>query len=939
MPDYELHADYDNDGILSGSRTEYALRSTRPGAVVVPNLDIDSRQLPAGAVTALGRQRLDANRLLSRRSDDEQRLLQIRVQNPSAPPGVVFLLRCDPRFAYRIHLRDANDSPLRNPMGVSNEFILPPFANGGVLDISLSVSTIVATPKGSTSNLNLTYTPDMDEESVFHLELLAQEGRNFYQVYDRGCFHISPFVLMDTNAPCRRLFICDLPDNEASVKEVWRVCRQIGVPLTKIPESTANGDTWIQDQYQHAIMEGVDGYRQLILHLPRLRKEMLDSPVAANLERFVNAHFPSRNIGLFDKLWERELPVKSTDLQPLRLDFRETLRLSTAMNLVYVLMRRINEYGQATGSNWQVISFIGTWSEIRRGLRRAKTRLDRHLDQAVGDASSAQTRIINARKTTVAEIYRIITTNFPLSSSGITISTTRSSAELTNTRADELFLRISQMNSGGNYGGNIESTPPVYQAPLGKIIVGNKRDDEYGDFMDPDLLSILAKQKKQPIIEVDTTWLRVGHVDEVAAIIPSRMGTDNGFGAVTASPRVALSLIRNANLRYLSGLPQNHHLRTNHFHPSQILSRYTSEGRSPVTHLFRGKTWLHQHARNQDIREVPTIKEPPAIFRKLARGFGTASGQSPRGFNFHGIGYLPGSGGDRHYPADISIREVLWANWDKNGQNVNDFIDANFIAPIRTTLQEELPGSIAYEIPVLFDIVDDIKEWQKNSFAFSTSAFSPDCVNMQFVNGHVLIPRPYGPRMLPADAIAVVKETARELGFDRIVNRVGNRLIRRHRLTRGIYWIYRRQGTSLYSRSGSIITSFQGMYNEDDVIRVFKDSFPGADGNVLRRNIIRPNQRHFDRHGVIKDGARKFVINDGMVDLFELFTLAVMEDIGVTPHFVDSWFYHNHDGGIHCGTNVLRSPGNRTGMPRHWEVPDHEFRVESYEFEPEVNPS
>ena len=32
----------------------------------------------------------------------------------------------------------------------------------------------------------------------------------------------------------------------------------------------------------------------------------------------------------------------------------------------------------------------------------------------------------------------------------------------------------------------------------------------------------------------------------------------------------------------------------------------------------------------------------------------------------------------------------------------------------------------------------------------------------------------------------------------------------------------------------------------------------------------------------------------------------VLEAAGRRVHWVDSWYYHTHKGGIHCGTNALR---------------------------------
>jgi hypothetical protein len=44
------------------------------------------------------------------------------------------------------------------------------------------------------------------------------------------------------------------------------------------------------------------------------------------------------------------------------------------------------------------------------------------------------------------------------------------------------------------------------------------------------------------------------------------------------------------------------------------------------------------------------------------------------------------------------------------------------------------------------------------------------------------------------------------------------------------------------------------------------------------------------------------------VDLFEAYIQLVVNALGLSIDWVDTWFYHVHFGGIHCGTNVLRVP-------------------------------
>jgi hypothetical protein len=106
---------------------------------------------------------------------------------------------------------------------------------------------------------------------------------------------------------------------------------------------------------------------------------------------------------------------------------------------------------------------------------------------------------------------------------------------------------------------------------------------------------------------------------------------------------------------------------------------------------------------------------------------------------------------------------------------------------------------------------------------------------------------------------------------------------------------------------------------------MFRDSFPGTDDAELERRLIAPNARRFDSSGLLREDFTRLVVADGMVDLFELWTAAVIEGTGATLHFVDTWSYHLGDGQIHCGTNVLRRP-RRLGI-NVWDAPDVEFRA------------
>ena len=84
----------------------------------------------------------------------------------------------------------------------------------------------------------------------------------------------------------------------------------------------------------------------------------------------------------------------------------------------------------------------------------------------------------------------------------------------------------------GNYGGNIEVMPPTRGFPLGRIVVG--------DTISKRLFGFLRDQQVQDPVEIDTSWLRVGHVDETIEFLPRPGGK---FAIGVASPDIAVCLL------------------------------------------------------------------------------------------------------------------------------------------------------------------------------------------------------------------------------------------------------------------------------------------------------------------------------------------------------------------------------------------------------------
>ena len=104
-----------------------------------------------------------------------------------------------------------------------------------------------------------------------------------------------------------------------------------------------------------------------------------------------------------------------------------------------------------------------------------------------------------------------------------------------------------QGESTFNSFGNLEVTPPIKAAgkewKFGRIYFGHGRNHADGP-ISPALRAFLEAQQVQSPVEIDSSWLYVGHVDEMMTFVPARDGP--GFRLVFASPRRAISLLTTA---------------------------------------------------------------------------------------------------------------------------------------------------------------------------------------------------------------------------------------------------------------------------------------------------------------------------------------------------------------------------------------------------------
>lgn len=944
----ELHADFDRDGSISGSSTERAARLVHPGCVVVPNLDKDqrtlpgdvgggqsgsSRDVPGGRGSAsLGNPSPDYEVATAFARDNELVPIEIRVLPGGEPgPGEELVAHIPGRMHTRVRLSDSNGMIIPHRLGRPEIYVLPPVPASGVLELTLQVRTIAGGSFGRLSTLDTAFRPVPVDDDRFDLVIGLQLDDDVVVEEDRGHFSVAPAILDDCLAPVRRVYIATVPGNHPSVHDLHQAARAARIQVVEVPHDVNSGDAWLQDQYQHAHLEGPDGFREIILHLPRIATNTAVGPDAGNLRAFVEAHFRSRDVGVYSGLWTRVLPVSTADGGVVRLTPLSLAELLAAAIRVAELPRTFLQAASLLSSRASAggptVTLTDDWIATLRAAPDNLRALETLAATARAAAPSSRREneindILKRVREVVADAQKAVAVTGPEGRATVTLRVAGSRAAFTEETTRRMITRAEQMQGSAVYGGNLESTPPVPDAPLGKILLGNARLRDGADFMDPDLLRLLVAQRRQPIVELDTTWLEVGHVDEMLAVVPHRT---SGFSVLHASSAVALNLLREACQLQMTGLPvedPNSAIRR----PSGILPRLMDKGPHPVTRLFRGKMWKHRLGSSQP-GGPNTDVDPPRIFEMLAFQFGDSDT-----FNVHPIGMIRGRG-ERHYRADITPAEVIWCEADDSGRSTQHVLDESVLAASRALIGSEL-GVPILPLPVLWDRVPDLAGYLQpatdDDTRTKTRAFSPDCANLVVLGHHLVVPKPFGPRMRVDDAIAVVRTVMAGVeGLESARARVGRRLTGARRMTRETTWVQRLPRAYDTSPSGSIRRSYGGMEDLDDLVSVFKDSFPGQTDAQVAARLRRTNARFLTANGRLRSEFSPIVINDGMVDLFELFIAAVVESTGLTLHFVDSWYYHLHSGQIHCGTNVLRRP-TRAGRPRVWDVPDWDgFGVET----------
>lgn len=424
--------------------------------------------------------------------------------------------------------------------------------------------------------------------------------------------------------------------------------------------------------------------------------------------------------------------------------------------------------------------------------------------------------------------------------------------------------------TGPDWGGNIEVSPPVAvatpamradaagpsmaahpPAPLGKIIFGDCTPRPASRVTREFLLA----QRVQPVLPVDTSWLTVGHVDEIMSTVPDRRG--GGFKLLVASAHAMTRLLEQA-----AQLPR---ARRTAFHRG----KYEGTGSDPR---------VYAELEIEDLLSTPVSRyAAPSLLREHTEGA----------------------------PPPVTVKAY------------NEALQTKKLKPLALRLQAGLglgPRDLM-PIPMYFKVPnghqsDKIVERHRTHV---TSSLTAGCVNLQVIDDIVLVGRPFGPRLAPDDARQVLANVLPSVGLGHCAVRLGESETYHWSPPREENWRVYAYFARLDPTDRARLVEGLRSGGHYEALQSLSPAGLQAIGNA-RSSIEASNQDNqlwlpSNSEWSMSFGAwRRTLISEGTVDLIESYLVTALEPLGLTPRFVDAWSYHTRSGSVHCGTNVRRTP-------------------------------
>jgi hypothetical protein len=308
----------------------------------------------------------------------------------------------------------------------------------------------------------------------------------------------------------------------------------------------------------------------------------------------------------------------------------------------------------------------------------------------------------------------------------------------------------------GDFGGNLEIMPPIGNNRLGTIIVG--------DTMSAALRTFLTSQEVQPVVQIPTSWLEVGHVDEAIGftgqvdrggrpivvlanptdafdmlsdvnIIPvADRGSSVFFATGNADPVAGTTTANSANNNLIDA---NIDFTTT---PWQYVRVYAGAGAGQIAHISKLKNGSILVDKVWDVGSTITLGtvHPPAAPAPQATWF-----RNPMaGDQFvlvQDTKFWVGAGG-RETPAFVTVQELLG---DAALRNLNTMDAQSQLDDVETALNTAAGGVGNLD----FISVPEIFVGTAAGFAAGRSAvaFTPGMANVQPINGKLYFARQFSP--------------------------------------------------------------------------------------------------------------------------------------------------------------------------------------------------
>jgi Protein-arginine deiminase (PAD) len=267
---------------------------------------------------------------------------------------------------------------------------------------------------------------------------------------------------------------------------------------------------------------------------------------------------------------------------------------------------------------------------------------------------------------------------------------------------------------------------------------------------------------------------------------------------------------------------------------------------------------------------------------------------------------------------ETSVEDLL-----TNAKTFNDRVRNEKLIPIYQRLQAglHLAESDIVHVPTYFTPPATPKPKLSDT---PTVAQTVGMVNMLVLGSHLMIPKPFGPRMQLADAQAVLERAFKQLGIKSPVVLPS---------TGDVRWV---EPGELPERMVCYYTDAPTDADRQNIIdHINKSSVALSPANAAlvaarAAEIAAANASNSALTSQLVPAITgsaftvwlRITVPDSKVDLIEAYMLSVLSPLGCTVHFVDDWFYHSQEGEAHCATNAVRELPEDSDSKRWWDTYD-----------------